>query len=117
MVYVMQIIEALKILAERKDKQISYLKDLGTYPSTDELALQFSDTYQVFKGSLEDSLGSALSIEKVLKNLDSINCIFDRMSNTSDNSFWDISSLDNEEWDNLRKLAVETLPLILKLEI
>jgi hypothetical protein len=117
MVYVMQIIEALKILAEAKDKQIGYLKNLGTYPSTDELALQFSDTYQVFKGSLEDSLGTSFSIENVLKNLNSINFIFDRMSNTSDNSFWDISSLDNEEWDNIRKLAVETLPLILKLEV
>lgn len=113
----MQIIEALKILAETKDKQIGYLKNLGTYPSTDELALQFSDTYQVFKGSLEDSHGTSLSMEKLLKNLDSINFIFDRMSNISDNSFWDISSLDNEEWDNVRKLAVEALPLILKLEV
>ena len=112
----MQIVEALKILAETRDKQVAYLEGLGTSPSTDELALQFGDTYQVFKGSLEDSFSNTVLIEKVLKNLDIINSIFDKMSGISDNSFWNISSLDNEEWGNVRKLAVETIPLISDLE-
>lgn len=110
----MQLIEALKILADTEDNQIAYLFDLGTSPSTDELALQFTDTYQVFKGNLEDVVGDFLYKEKILNNLESINLMFDKMSNMSGNSFWDISSLDNLEWDNVRRLAAETLPLILK---
>ena len=47
----MKILEALKILAKTKDKQIAYLEDLGTSPVTDELAIQFTYTYQVFKGN------------------------------------------------------------------
>jgi|GEM_PF-3397730 len=114
---IMQIKEALKILAEAKDNQIAYLEDLGTSPSTDELALQFDDTYQVFKGYLGDQFGDILCKKRILKKLDSISLIFDEMSAIPNNSFWNISSLDNKEWANIRKIAVETLPLILDLDV
>jgi hypothetical protein len=51
----MQILKILKILADTKDNQIAYLKDLGNLNFTDELALEFDYTYQVFKWKFEES--------------------------------------------------------------
>ena len=109
----MQILKILKILADTKDNQIAYLKDLGNLNFTDELALEFDYTYQVFKWKFEESYVAPLHKIKVLGNLDCINSIFEEMSNSSDNSIWNNSSLDNQEWNTIRKIALETLPLIL----
>ena len=113
----MQIIEALKILAETKDNQIVYLTDLGVIPSTDELPIQFDDAYQIFKWKFEESAVDPVYKSKVLNNLNTIKLIFDKMSNMPHNIFWDISSLDNIEWVNIRTVAGETLPLIINLEV
>lgn len=112
----MQIIEILIILADTRDNQSAYLFDLGTSPSTDELAIQFTDTYRIFKLKLENGGDIFLSNGKVLNNLDSINLLFDKMSDIFNNSFWDISSLDCENWNNVRRLAGETLKLMLNPE-
>jgi hypothetical protein len=107
----MQIVEKLKILADTSDNQTAYLIKLGTSPSTDELALQFTDTYQVFKGKLEEGNETNVFNETALKKLESINLFFDEMGNIQNNSFWDISCLDGIEWSNIRRLARETLQL------
>lgn len=109
----MQLFEALKILADTKENQVAYLVGIGTFPSTDELALQFADTYQVLKVTL-DKDGDNISIdEEILKNLDNINSLFNDMSNISNNCFWNVSSLDDREWTKVRELARKTLQLML----
>ncbi len=106
----MQIIDALNILANTWENQSAYLTDLGTSPSTDELALQFTDTYQIYKSKLYN--GKSLYNEDVLHNLDRINSFFDQMSNIPNNSFWNVSSLESAEWNEIRMLASETLKFI-----
>jgi hypothetical protein len=108
----MTIIQTLTTLAKTVDKQIEYLYKLGTSPSTDELALEFSDTYEIFKGELREGINSIYINDKILNNLEIINQLFEKMSNISNNSFWNTSSLDNTEWQNIRKVAKETLELI-----
>lgn len=108
----MQLIDALKILADIEENQVSYLVSLGTSPSTDELALQFDDTYMAVKGKLAETGNSIFVDEKVLKTLDSIDSLFDDMSHVSNNSFWDVSSLGNAEWAKVRELAREILQLM-----
>lgn len=38
-------VEAIKSLASNSDIQRKYLKDLGSFPITDELALEFDDAF------------------------------------------------------------------------
>ena len=108
----MQLFESLKVLAETIENQVTYLTEIGTFPSTDELALQFADTYQVFKGKLDEKDHNIPLNEQLLKNLDAINALFDSMSDKTNNRFWDISSLDTPEWTKVRELARETIPLL-----
>lgn len=83
----MQLFEALQILADTKENRAAYLVGLGTFPSTDELAFQFADTYHVFRRKLDEE-GSNMSLdEKLLKNLYNINSLFDDMSTTFNSHF------------------------------
>lgn len=111
-VKVMRLLKALEILAATKDNQIIYLIGLGTFPSTDELALQFDDAYQVFKGNIDKENYSNPFDKNILKILESIDLMLEDMSKGSDHQFWDISSLDEIQWSKVRKLAREALRLI-----
>jgi hypothetical protein len=108
----MQIIENLRILSETKSNQIIFLENLGTFPSTDEFALDFHYAYDLFKVRLNEINFEPLVREEVLKNLDGIDLIFETMSNISNNLFWDVASLNDEEWNTVRKLASHTITLI-----
>ncbi|UOY08649.1 hypothetical protein L0P88_08860 [Muricauda sp. SCSIO 64092] len=108
----MKITDTLKILASTKDNQIGYLIKIGTFPSTDELALQFLDTYNVFKAGFGKGVKNIPVNKNSLKNLDRIKIIFDDMSNIPNNPFWEASSLNIIEWNKVRKLARDTLQLM-----
>lgn len=103
----MQLLDALKILADTKENQTIYLDRIGTSPSTDELALEFCSAYEVFKGKLEEGSNDISFETNLLKKAEEIYSLFAKMSNISDNDFWKISSLNHTEWNQIRKLARE----------
>jgi hypothetical protein len=105
------LIKTLNILASPQDKQINYLTELGTLPSTDELAIQFDDSYKVFLGTVNENKECPYD-KKTFEILNTISSIFDEMSNKSNNDFWKISSLGQNEWNKVRKLAKEALKLM-----
>jgi hypothetical protein len=107
----MKIIKALNILAYPKDKQINYLIELGTFPSTDELAIQFDDAYNFFLGIANENK-EHLYDKRIFEILNRIISFFDRMSNKNNNDFWKVSSLGQDEWNNVRELANEALKLM-----
>jgi len=106
----MQILKILETLSFSKDDKIIYLTNLGTYPSTDELALEFDDAYKFSLNIILEKMDtdSACCLE-FLNKLKEIDAIFDKMSDVKLNIFWDVSSLDCEEWNKIRRLAKEAL--------
>lgn len=105
------LVAVLKTLAETKDNQVSYLIRLGTFPSTDELALEFSDTYQPVKPKLKENTSHFK--KKVIENLEKIDLLFDEMSNIQNNVFWNADSLDGIEWNKVRELSKEILSILM----
>lgn len=105
-----EFVDTLQRLADTKENQIAYLVELGTSPSTDELAIEFSDHYQLLKAGLSEGL--VVLDEKVLKQLHSIDSLLDAMSNANNDAIWDISSLEGYEWTRVRESAQEALALI-----
>lgn len=108
----MKIINALKILAATKDVQKEYLLKIGTFPSTDELALQFSDAYSVYKVKLKEQNDDLSAKGNLLKKFNEIDLLFDEMSSVSNYHLWNVSSLDKKEWNEVRSLANNILKLI-----
>jgi hypothetical protein len=108
----MQLIKALKILANSKEEQINYLIELGTFPSTDELALQFDDAYRVFLGNLDERQNADSFDDKTLKLLSNIVSIFNVLSERKEDNVWNVSSLSGSYWNQIRELSKETLMLI-----
>ncbi|MGH7889688.1 MAG: hypothetical protein ACRENF_03975, partial [Thermodesulfobacteriota bacterium] len=85
-----------------------YLKRLGTFPSTDELALEFDDVYLTFKSNLS-SLESGIDNEFVSK-IDSLNELFDGMSENHP-ELWIVDSLNSNDWSRVRDIAKEALEI------
>ena len=107
----MLLVSALAILAYPKTKQVNFLIELGTLPSTDELAIQFDEAYKVFLGIVNENKKYPYS-KDLFKILDAINSVFDEMSNKSNNDFWETTSLSGVEWNKVRELAKEALQLM-----
>jgi len=105
----MQLLKILTVLASTEAEQINYLIKLGTFPLTDEFALEFDDAYQFFLSNIDERKKDN-SINKIfLDKLNEIDLIFIEMSNVNSNIFWNVSSLNLTEWSKIRKLAKEAL--------
>lgn len=105
----MQLLKILNVLASIEAEQIEYLIKLGTFPLTDEFALEFDDAYQFFLNNIDERKKNN-SIDKLfLDKLNEIDLIFIEMSNINGNVFWNVSSLNLAEWVTIRKLAEEAL--------
>lgn len=100
----MKLVDAIEVLAYKSEKQIAFLKNLGTYPSLDELALQFDDGYLAFRNSAD-------VVKELREKLEQIDAIFDHMSDSPDKSLWEASSLDRDGWNDIRNLAEEVLEI------
>lgn len=105
-----RITKAIKTLSLLPNEQIEYLKELGTYPCNEELVLEFYDTYDAFIYLLLEykiSKDELFLIDK-LKQLDyCLSILSDRKS-----EIWNIKSLNNDDWNNIRKLSLEVLELL-----
>ena len=89
---------AVKRLADPARIGLAYLRELGCYPSLDELAL-----------SLDDELGrvrSGLPLDHPLLRLDKQ---LSSMSGRENAALWDAEALDTEPWLAVRRIAIEAL--------
>jgi hypothetical protein len=98
------LIKSIKLLAATPDEQRDYLKKSGSFPCTDEIALEFDDAYRYFAAQEEDSM--LLSISNKLKR---INAILEALSNSTNESDWNENSLNNSAWTEVRKIAISIL--------
>lgn len=106
----MQILKILNILSSSSKEQTNYLINLGTFPSTDELAIEFEDGYKVLTNIfLDEKYKSSIFYLDFLNKLKEIDIIFDMMSSIEINIFWDVSSLDSQEWCRIRNIAKDAL--------
>jgi hypothetical protein len=106
----MEIYKALQLISSSSKDQINYLRELGTYPSTDELALQFDDAFKVYLGNDDkEQISVNDSLQEKLRN---IALLFNQMSDSNDKSLWDVVSLERPEWIKVRTLAKEALQLM-----
>lgn len=99
-----QLREALVRLRSSAKNQEAYLRQLGTAPSADELALEFSDAFGVLEGELDEPAFAAAS------RLDSY---LEEMSSSEHAELWTIRALHTApEWAHVRELAEEALRLL-----
>ncbi len=94
------LLATVKRLAAPAEAQVAWLKELGTYPSLDELALEFDDEFaRVRSGQADhlspDALGALFELDQEL----------DRISGAANARLWDPESLDGPEWRAIRELA------------
>lgn len=90
-------------LAEPSDRQLEWLRELGTFPSLDELALEFDDEFarvRAASGCGRSAAGQALlALDEQLA----------RMSGPANADLWTPRALDGEAWSRVRDLARRAL--------
>jgi hypothetical protein len=97
-----------KILSLPPQAQVDYLKGLGVYPLTDELALQFSDSFAVVPLLRSHQMVSA-DAESALQQIDEL---LDSASESNPN-FWSPAALNSStQWQEIRTLATRALALL-----
>ena len=96
-----QFCEALQRLASSAQEQEGFLRQLGTAPSADELALDFSDALGVVRESLgEPARDAALRLDQYLGEI----------SGGESAELWTVAALYSApEWVRIRELANEAL--------
>lgn len=101
-----QFLSTVQRLAAPADEQEAYVRQLGTAPSTDELALEFSDALLVARGSLSEAVASAaLRLDAYLA----------KISGSANTELWTILALYKApEWMSVRQLAGEVLQRIME---
>ena len=94
-----EIVKAIECLSLSPDKQVDYLKGLGTYPYLDELALQFDDAFVSVKGRLTE----------LIDELESLNSLLDNLSEEQYPDIWNAKSLGAPPWEQIRSLTKNIL--------
>jgi hypothetical protein len=88
----------------KKEVLLEYLRDLNNLPIYD-IYLQFNEALLLVK--CYDHLFSDEEIREMKKLSDILD-----LHDTESDMFWDIESVQNEEWAKLRKQAIRTLEAI-----
>ena len=99
MMDISEILKTIENLSLSSEAQIKYLKNLGTYPSVDELAIEFDDAFVTLKGRINEKL----------EEIESLNSLLDELNNKGDTDIWNVKSLDTPPWEEIRKLAESIL--------
>lgn len=97
-----ELVHSIKRLAAPADEQIAYLRRLGSFPSLDELALEFDDMFGP-AGTLPE--GSPEWVE-ALRKLDQR---LDEISGHENEHLWLAQALEGTEWTEVRDLARNAL--------
>jgi hypothetical protein len=90
--------EALARLAGDAQAQEQYLRALGTWPSLDELALEFDDVAEASEVPAE----AADPLRRLSEKLN-------EMSGHANARLWEPGALSGPEWDEVRRLAADAL--------
>jgi len=94
------LVEALKNLAGDADVQERYLRQVGSWPSLDELALELDDVARASEAWTSPPQRDALrALDRKL----------DEMSGEQNARLWEQQALHGPEWAEVRKLAREAL--------
>ena len=96
-----ELVEVVKRLAASSDEQAGYLRLLGTFPSLDELALEFDD--------LCGSQGTTVPASRWRESLAKLDAALSAMSGTEHAYLWTAEALDRPEWAEIRALARDAL--------
>jgi hypothetical protein len=100
-------------LASSAEEQREYLEKIGTYPSLDELGLEYYDYLVVFKDE-DDKMVDDSTFSKMLK----LDDLLDNISGNHNERFWYyIEALRLPEWNEIRELAKDILNDIYKIGI
>lgn len=93
-------------LAATAEEQGLYLQRLGTTPSADELALEFSDALSAARGDLDDAVvEAALRLDGYLSEI----------SGQANAELWTIAALgEAPQWARIRQLARDLLRCMAK---
>jgi hypothetical protein len=92
----------LERLAAAPESQAAYLRRLGSYPSLDELALEFDDAFVAARHGLDESTSWAVGLGRIDAKLTS-------MSRQRHADLWVAGTLTGEEWDEVRALACKAV--------
>jgi hypothetical protein len=96
-------IASVGLLAVGRESQVQYLERIRTAPSTDELALDFDESFRM----LPMFENAGLLDERILGPLTRIDEILTAM--TRDQVGWEIDALDSDQWCQVRAEALEVL--------
>src|SRR5438477_4427574 len=92
--------EAFEHLSADATAQEHYLRQLGTWPSLDELALDLGDV-----ASASETWEPRVVMEAVQR----VSAKLDEMSGQQNKSLWELAALRGCEWAEVRRLATEAL--------
>jgi hypothetical protein len=101
-----ELLLALARLAHPPDQQINYLRELGVYPSADELGLEFHELALLAPNQLQAGELSAKQRDAIL----ALDSTLQTMSGPANAKLWTVDALTSSpEWDEVRRLAKESL--------
>jgi hypothetical protein len=104
-----ELVGCLTRLAAPADEQVKYLKEIGVYPSIDEIALEFHDVALLVPGKTsagEMSTATKVAIERLDSQLSSF-------SGDVNAHLWTPDALASaKEWHQVRSLASECLRVL-----
>ena len=92
------LLEAVTRLAADAKEQEQYLRQQGTWPSLDELALDFDDVERAATVPAE-AVGPLQRLSEKL----------DAMSGQANSRLWEPDALSDPEWNDVRLLATDAL--------
>jgi hypothetical protein len=98
-----ELIESVKRLAAPPDEQVAYLRRLGSFPSLDELALEFND---MFVPARATPSSPHPEWAEALRRLDER---LEEMSGQANAELWLAHALNGTEWTQVRELARDAL--------
>src|ERR1700688_3573652 len=104
MVWAPDLIEAVERLAAPADEQAAYIRSLGTWPSMDELALEFDDSFSPLRAA-----ESAATAPTDFVALGSLDRQLSEMSGHTNSHLWIEDALGGAEWQHVRELASAAL--------
>lgn len=91
--------EAVANLAAASANQERHVRELGSWRSLDELALEFDDSFAPFRQQARESTDGRSRALVALENA------LDAISGPENGQYWQPDALSWPEWENIRRLA------------
>jgi hypothetical protein len=94
----------VRVLAAGTEEQVEWVREDGSYPLLDELALEFS--YELDRVRARAMADQASAADRALLALDQQ---LEQMSGLANSPLWGPEALTGPEWSRVRELAVRAL--------